>query len=269
MLDYATIRAPFDGQIVRRNVDPGFFVQNAGSGHATPLLNIMRNDIVTVAMRVPDIYAPYVTPETEAIFETPSLPGVKIHGKVTRFPQSLVTPENDRTMLVEVDLWNRSAEEYKEKIKDQRFLDGLKPGLPNDPNHGRPIVPEIKGKPAGGQQLQLLPGTYGEMTLVLRKFDNVYMLPSSAIVTPGGVTYIYVVKDGKAHLQRVNKQVDDGKLVKVELLDDNGEVIGDLTGKEQVIVSNQGELSEGQPVEPVLEDNWKSLIQGGDPNEKR
>src|SRR5579875_1649883 len=67
MLDYATIKAPFDGVIVRRNADPGFFVQNAGDGHATPLLTIQRNDIVTVVMRLPDVYAAYVTPETEAI----------------------------------------------------------------------------------------------------------------------------------------------------------------------------------------------------------
>jgi HlyD family secretion protein len=83
MLGYSIIRAPFDGVIVRREADPGDFVQNAGTGHATPLLTIQRNDIVTVVVRVPDNYAAYITPNTEAIFETPSLPGVKIHGKVT------------------------------------------------------------------------------------------------------------------------------------------------------------------------------------------
>jgi membrane fusion protein (multidrug efflux system) len=269
MYDYATIRAPFDGQIVRRNVDPGFFVQVSGSGHATPLLVIQRNDIVTVIMRLPDKFAPYITPQTEAILETPLMPGLKIHGKVTRYPDSLLNPEKDRTMLVEVDLWNRSAEDFAVKMKEQTFLDNLKPGLPNDPNRGRPVVPQIKGKLAGGLQKRLLPGTYCDMTLVLRKFENIYMLPSSSIVTIGGVQYIYVVKDGKAHLQRVKDQVNDGKLVKVELLDDNGEVVGDLTGSEEVIVSNQGELSEGQPVKPVLVENWKTLAPGGDANAKR
>jgi hypothetical protein len=219
-------------------------------------------------MRVPDNYAAYVTPETEAIFETPALPGVKIHGKVTRFPQSLITPENDRTMLVEVDLWNRSAEEFEKKEKDRSFRAGLKPGLPNDPRGGKPIVPHIEGKLMGGQQKQLMPGMFGDMTLILRKFNNVYMLPSSAIVTRGGVPNIYVVKEGKAHLQPVKVQVDDGKLVKVELLDEEGNILGDLTGKEEVIVSNQGELSEGQPINPVMVENWKSLTPGGDHNEK-
>jgi HlyD family secretion protein len=270
MLGYATIIAPFDGVIVRRNVDPGFFVQNAGDGHATPLLTIQRNDIVTIVMRVPDNFAPFVTPETEAIFETPSLPGVKIHGKVTRYPPSLINPERDRTMLVEVDLWNRSRKEFEEKLKDpkSKFVEGLKKGMPGDPKGGLPIVPQVEGKLGAGRKMYLMPGMFGEMTLVLRKFANVHLLPSSAIINKGGYTYIYVVKDGKAHLQPVKEQIDDGKLVKVELLNAEGEVVGDLTGKEEVIISNQGELDEGQPINPSLVENWKSLAPGGDPNEK-
>ncbi len=268
MLDYATIRAPFDGVIVRRNVDPGFFVQNAGNGHVTPLLTIHRNDIVTVTMRLPDNFAPYVTPETEAIFETSTLPGVKIHGKVTRYPPSLVTPENDRTMLVEVDLWNRSPERVKEKLSDKEFFRGLKKGMPGDPRGGLPVIPKIEGNLAGRE---ILPGMYGEMTLVLHKFENVHMLPSQAVINKGGNQYIYVVKDGKARLQQVKEQVNDGKLVYVELLDKEGGVLGDLTGKEEVIISNQGELTDGQPVKPALvkDEEWKMLVPGGDRNDKR
>ena len=267
MLDYATIRAPFEGVIVRRNVDPGFFVQNAGDGRATPLLTIQRNDIVTVVMRLPDVWAAYVTPETEAIFETPSLPGVKIHGKVTRFPPSLVNPEHDRTMLVEVDLWNRSPERVKQKLSDPNFTKGLKKPMAGDPKGGLPVMPKIEGKLATGREMQLLPGYFGEMTLILQKFDNVHMLPSAAIINKGGYQYIYVVRDGKAQLQPIKVQINDGKLANVELLDKDGVVIGALTGKEEVIVSNQGELSEGQPVKPALvkDEDWKLL----DHNEKR
>ncbi len=270
MLDYATIEAPYDGVIVHRNVkvNPGFFVQNAGSGQATPLLTIHRNDIVTVVMRLPDLYAPYVTPETEAIFETSSLPGVKIHGKVTRYPPSLVTPEKDRTMLVEVDLWNRSPQRVEQELKDPNFIKGLKKGMPGDPRGGLPVLPKIEGNLAGRE---ILPGMYGEMTLVLHKFENVHMLPSQAVINKGGNQYIYVVKDGKARLQQVKEQVNDGKLVYVELLDKEGGVLGDLTGKEEVIISNQGELTDSQPVKPALvkDEDWKMLVPGGDRNEKR
>ena len=259
MVEYATVEAPFDGIVVRRNVDPGFFVQNAGNGHATPMLTIQRSDIVTIVMHVPDIYAPFVTPQTEAIFETPTLPGVKIHGKVTRYPDSLVNPRKDRTLPVEVDLWNEDPAEYAKKMNDKKFTDRLKKGLPGDPLNGRPIVPQIKGKLAAGRRMHLMPGMFGDMTLVLQKFDHAYLLPSKAIVTIGGYEYIYVVQDGKAHLQPVKVTADDGKLALLELLNSNGEVVGPLTGKEEVIVTNQGELSEGQLVKPTLLENWNNL----------
>lgn len=261
LLKFATITAPFDGVIVDRDrhANVGAVVQKADSGALKPLLTVQRSDIVTVVMRVPDNFAPYITPETEAIFETHSLPGVQIHGKVTRFPPSLDNPEHDRTMVVEVDLWNGTKEEFDKKKDDATFRAGLKKGMPGDPNNGLPIVPEIKGELAGGRQLRLLPGMFGQMTLLLRKFDNAYMLPSASIVSQGGNTYIYVVQDGKAHLQQVKVQVDDGKLVKVELLGKSGEVLGDLTGKEEVIISNQGELSEGQLVQPTVVEDWRKL----------
>ncbi|MHB1423501.1 MAG: efflux RND transporter periplasmic adaptor subunit [Gemmataceae bacterium] len=266
MLDYSFVRAPFDGVIVRRLVDPGFFVQNAGDGHATPLLTVQRNDIVTVSMRLPDVFAPYVTSKTEAIFETPTLPGIKIRGKVTRFPPSLVTPEQDRTMLVEVDLWNRDAVKFREKLKDTKFRAGLKKGMPGD--DGLPMVPQVEGKLEDGREMRLLPGMYGQMTLVLRTFSDVYLLPSQALIYRGGYSYIYLAKDGKARLQPVKVQFNDGKLANVDLLNDQDEVVGDLTGKEEVIVSNQSELTDGQPIKTSLDADWKSLANGGDDNEK-
>jgi hypothetical protein len=66
-------------------------VQNASSGHPEPLLSVSRTDIVTVCMRVPDSYAPYITSGTEAVLEMSELPGQRIHGKVTRFTPSLQT----------------------------------------------------------------------------------------------------------------------------------------------------------------------------------
>lgn len=258
MLGYATIKAPFDGTIVRRSVDPGFFVQNAGNGRATPLLTIQRNDIVTVVMAVPDNFAPYVNTDTEAVIESPSLPGVKIHGKVTRFALSLDNPQSDRTMPVEVDLWNGPVNQYEAKMKDETFTKQLKTGMPGDPLGGKPILPEIKGKLTGGRKMRLMPGMYCRMTLVLRNFDNAYMLPNSAIITPGGSTYIYVARNGKAHLQPVKVQAEDGRLALVELLNAKGEILGGLTGKEEVIVSNQSELSEGQPVKTTLIEDWRS-----------
>ncbi|HWG43771.1 MAG TPA: HlyD family efflux transporter periplasmic adaptor subunit [Gemmataceae bacterium] len=270
MVGFATIKAPYDGEIVDRNdrhANVGAIVQKAESGTLTPLLTVQRSDIVRVVVRVPDNYAHFVTPDTEAIFETPELPGVKIHGKVTRYPKSLNNPQHDRTLRVEVDLWNRSKEDYDKKMADPDFTSHLRKSKSSDPKKGLPILPEFKfapgakGKLAPGERPQLLPGMFGEMTLVLKQFESARLLPSSAIVSQGGRPYIYLVKDGKAHLQPVDVQVDDGKLAKVELVDEKGNVAEEqLTGKEVVIISNQGELSEGQPVKATIHDNdWQAL----------
>jgi hypothetical protein len=45
--------------------------------------------------------------------------------------------------------------------------------------------------------------------------------------------------------------MDDGNLAKVVRLGDNGKVAGELSPDEQIIVSNQEELNEGQAVTAV------------------
>ena len=107
---YAKIRAPFDGVIIKRTVDPGDFVQNATTGSPEPLLTVARTDAVTVFMKVPNNFAPLVTNNIDAVIQMNELPGEEIKGKVTRFSPSV--QNKDRTMRVEVDLYNRSEQEY-------------------------------------------------------------------------------------------------------------------------------------------------------------
>jgi multidrug resistance efflux pump len=255
-VDFARVKAPFRGTVVDRKVDPGDFVQNASTGHPTPMLSLVRTDIVTVVMRVPDNYAPFVSPGTEAVIELDALPGVKIHGKVTRFGPSLETASRDRTMRVEVDLWNCSPDAYKPFFADPKNLADLKEGP-------LPLVPEFTGKDPLGRSTYLMPDMYGKMTLILKTFGDTYLIPSQAVLRQGGRTYIYVVEEGKAHRVPVDVQVDDGNLAKVERLGAQGEVLGDLTGKEEVIVSNQEELTEGQPVMTSPQEDWTNLKDTG------
>jgi multidrug resistance efflux pump len=249
--EYARVKAPFRGVVVSRYIDPGSFVQNASTSHATPMLTLERSDIVTVAMRVPDNYAPYISAGTETVLELDALPGLKIHGKVTRFAPSLVTAAHDRTMRVEVDLWNETPEQFRSFFADNRNLADLKAGE-------RPILPEFTGKTNNEQSKRLIPGMYGNMTLILKAFGQIELIPSQAIIRHGGRTSIYVVKDGKAHEMSVKVQVDDGTLAHVIMLGKLGEMQGKLADCEQVIVSNQEELSEGQAVNPVPREDWTS-----------
>jgi hypothetical protein len=186
-----------------------------------------------------------------------NLPGVEIHGKVTRFNQSLETSHTDLTMRVEVDLWNRSRQAYQKWLASEQAkkppaapFDDLKTGP-------KPWVPRVEINNPSIPSARLLPGYYGTMTLVLRNFPNAYLLPSDAIVQQGGESYIYLLKDGKAQKFQVYEQANDGKLAKVALIVKRGnqQLREELTGQERVIYSNLGDLSSGQTVMPV-EVSW-------------
>jgi hypothetical protein len=212
------------------------------------MLTLERSDIVTVVMHVPDNYATYISSGTEANIELDAMPGLKILGKVTRFSPSLVTAAHDRTMRVEVDLWNEAPEKYRPFFADAKNLADLKEGP-------LPILPEFKGKANSPPSSHLITGMYGKMTLILKSFGQIELIPSQAIIRQGGRTSIYVVQDGKAYLLPVEVQVDDGIMAHVVMLGKNGENAGHLAESEQVIISNQEELSEGQPVNPVPHEN--------------
>jgi HlyD family secretion protein len=241
LASYANITAPFDGVVTRRLADPGSFVMNAATAHTEPILTVARTDIVTLYMKVPDNYAPYVTRGTEAVIKLGVLRGWDIHAKVTRFSPSLESPDRDRTMRVEVDLFNGTREEFDRFLASSKAVDnaGLK---------GRvlPVFPEIKGRPTAGLDGRLLPGMFGKMRLVLRSFADAFLVPSTAVFSQGGRAYIYLVQDGKAVLTPVEIQVDDGKYAKILLL--KGNRTSELTGEETIVASNQGELSDGQAV---------------------
>jgi multidrug resistance efflux pump len=279
LADYAKITAPFDGVITSRNVDVGAFVQNAASGQTEPLISVARTDIVTVVMKVPDNVAPLVTRDTDAVIEMDELPGVSIRGKVTRFSPSI--QNKDRTMRVEVDLYNGTQQDYRRFLLRSMAtylapLGAQRPGGETtlaiasrsvgaqnlkgsaDPF---PLLPTVTGKSLGGPRL-LLPGMSGWMRLLLHKFQNTYLLPSSTVFNKGGKPYLLVVKEGVSHLVQVQVQLNDGKLAKVEIIVHRTdprlgehESLEELTGDEEVIVSRQVEIGEGQAVKTTLE-SW-------------
>ena len=254
--EYARVKAPWDGTVVNRHVDPGSFVQNASTGHPTPLLTLERTDVVTVVMRMPDNVAPFVQTGTEATLELDELPGVKIQGRVAHRPVA----GDDRP---------RPHHAGGSGPVEQRPPASTTPSSPpitteTNPRRTptsrtvcRPCWRSSRARMHCSAARRLLADMYGKMTLVLKSFGDSKLIPSVAILHEGGRELMYVVEQGKAHRVPIKVQVDDGHKAKVILLDDKGRVRGDLTGKEEVIVSNQEELSEGQPVTPALQENWQ------------
>jgi len=101
MLGFATLRAPFDGVVTARHVDPGHLVRVAGSD---PLLVISRVDPVRVVVEVPETDALLVRPGSWTTLRMPSLPGANFTGRVTRTSESL--DSGNRTLRVEIDIAN-------------------------------------------------------------------------------------------------------------------------------------------------------------------
>ncbi len=251
--DYGRVRAPFDGVVVRRTVDPGSFVQNATTGASDLLISVARVDLVTLSAKFPDTVAPFVTSDTMALVTVDDLPGLSIPARITRFAPSVQNA--DHTMRVEVDLFNGDEAEYAHLLAELKRTDGTRPtkGPGNDP--------PVRAFPPGAPQ-RLIPGMSGNMTLTIGGFGESYVLPSTAVYSRGGASYLLLVEDGTTREVPVRVQLNDGKTVRVALLskkrDANGktrDVLTDLTGKEQVVAARQAEFGNAARV-TVAPSDW-------------
>ena len=100
------IKAPFDGVIATRSIDPGTFVPSAAIvPGARPLLVLERNDIVTVSMKVPDRFSGLVSGESITEIQLDPLPGKVFTSKPARMAPSLNAA--DRSLTVQVDIYTR------------------------------------------------------------------------------------------------------------------------------------------------------------------
>jgi multidrug resistance efflux pump len=271
LADYAKLTAPFDGVIVRREVDLGTFVQNATTGASDPLVSIARTDIVTVVARLPDNAAPFVSTNTEVSVLFDELPGVVIEGRITRYSPSVQTL--DRTMRVEMDLYNGSWAEYQKFLSQYMQcrlapLMGVRPlsilaaaaaGRETWGSRLKSDTDPLPGPPplSGPRDLgrRLLPGMTGHMRINLEKFGDSYLLPSTAVFTRGGKPFLMEVRNGIVHLVPVRVPVNDGRIAKVSVIahaanarTGTQETLHELTGSEEIVASRQGELTDGQAV---------------------
>jgi HlyD family secretion protein len=105
MLDYATIRAPFDGVVTRRNINTGDLAQPAAGGMKAQALYVVEQiDPVRVFVNVPGADAPWIKEGDPVTLELEGAGGAVIQAKVTRNARSL-DPQN-RTLSTEIDLPN-------------------------------------------------------------------------------------------------------------------------------------------------------------------
>ncbi len=100
---FERIVAPFDGVVTTRNVDTGDLVTADAAG-GNPLLTVQRDDLLRVAVQVPQSGAVSLRDGLEATVRVPELPARTFGGRVAR--SSVALNPASRTLLAQVDVDN-------------------------------------------------------------------------------------------------------------------------------------------------------------------
>jgi membrane fusion protein, multidrug efflux system len=106
MLDYTKVRAPYNGTVTARFVDPGALIQAATSSatQAVPLFTIMDISTLRFYINVPQEDAPFVKKGTPATIAISGLPEKTLKASVTR--STVALDPGTRSLLAEIDLLN-------------------------------------------------------------------------------------------------------------------------------------------------------------------
>src|SRR5712692_1908668 len=99
---YLTIKAPFEGIIIEREVHPGALV-GPGSG-STPLLRLQQISRLRLVVAVPEALVGGIVKGARIAFAVPAFPGETFYGVLSRI--AYVLDEKTRTMPVELDVQN-------------------------------------------------------------------------------------------------------------------------------------------------------------------
>jgi multidrug efflux system membrane fusion protein len=102
---FKNVYAPFDGVIIRRNVDPGALISAGSAGKE--LFDVAQVDPIRVFVNVPQSYAAQMKVGTQSYVELQEMPGQKFTGAIARTAEA-IDPAT-RTLLVEVDIPNKDG----------------------------------------------------------------------------------------------------------------------------------------------------------------
>jgi multidrug efflux pump subunit AcrA (membrane-fusion protein) len=237
LVGYLTLTAPYDGEVVARNVNTGDFVLPAtgdpsaaprsadqSTTKSAPLYVVARTDVVRIYVDVPEGDANYIVSEvdkkngsaaavTRARVRIPSYHDAEIANRdaqgnpvpptVTRSSWALNV--KSRTLRAEIDLHNPQA--------------------------------------------QVRPGMYAYGMVEIER-PAVLALPMQAITEIGNQFGCFLYQDGKAVWTQVQTGVNDGTWVELykKLVNNHWQ---DFSGREQVILGALTDLTNGQEVQVI------------------
>jgi len=245
-----SILSPLTGLIASRSANPGDFAVNpAIVPGASEIVSVLRNDIVTLTVRVPDTEASQLRLQTPAYFRPEGFNGRPFRLSISRITPSLQA--GDRTIGVEMDVFNEGEKEYAELLSrnastvNNEFKGGVIPQFPDT----------LKGTPGS---ISLMPGTYGLVRFDLKSADGGLTLPASCIVMKGGVANVMKVDSGRVVMRPVAILQDDGVYVSASWVDKDPQsgmrITLEMSAEDEVVLNNQGELEEGQLITAVPTD---------------
>jgi membrane fusion protein (multidrug efflux system) len=109
---YEIVRAPFDGIVTARYVDPGTLIPQSTSSSASnsPIVSLAMVAPLRVYAYAPQSLSLLIKDREQATVTVSEFPGRQFSGTITRHPEAL--DQNTRTMLVEVDLPNTDRSLY-------------------------------------------------------------------------------------------------------------------------------------------------------------
>jgi len=88
-LKYLEVRAPFDGVISMRNVNPGAYVGPSGKGSDLPMFTLQEQKHMRLVVSVPEAYTGYLSDHDEVTFSVKALPDRKFKARVMRLAGAL------------------------------------------------------------------------------------------------------------------------------------------------------------------------------------
>ncbi len=189
------VRAPFDGVITQRKVDPGALITAGSQSQNLEIFQMAKLDILRIYVDVPQALSRYLQPGQEADLSVSSYPEQTFPGKVTNVSGALDPQTRTRQTEIKID----------------------------NPGHA------------------LLPGMYAQVKLTVHRPETWVRVPSSVVIPRDGELEVVVVKNGKAHYQKVVLGRDFG---------DEIEIRAGLANNDTVVVSPADDLREGDPVKP-------------------
>jgi len=103
-LRYLEVRAPFNGVISARNVNPGAYVGPSGKGSEFPLFTLQEQKHLRLVVSIPEAYTGYLTDKDAVKFSVKSLPNQQFTAKVKRLAGAL--DNKLRAERIEMDVYN-------------------------------------------------------------------------------------------------------------------------------------------------------------------